>query len=400
MLRVAVFSSVLAATTFGQGLPIVPEGVVDCGNYDGSECTGEGPGCVGEGWFSKVNRVEPNLRVNAARICLDMGFDGWSDEEYGGNWGKLCRYPGEVIGSANKVGGSITQLGYTVSWKCTGSRDGSTDPPTSPPSVNPTGNPTEYPTGNPTENPTALPTPPPTSAPSVPATLVPTPNDGPSLPDPVVDCGKYDGAECTGEGPGCVGEGWFSKTNSLEPNLRVNALQICLDMGFEGADTEENGGNWRKQCRYPGNVIGQANKVGGELTEFGFTVSWKCTGSRNSPTEPSTQLPTPAPTNLPTSVPALPQCSLLSAEECEKASGEVMGISYGCKFDKRKDLCVRNPKCKKAHKANAKNKDPASCEADPNCDVKISMNGEGEIKKVKCRDNYAKNDPLQNDLEQ
>lgn len=390
MLRGAVLSSALAVTTVGQGLPVVPESVVDCGKYDGSECTGEGPGCVGEGWFSKTNRVDPNQRVNAARICLDMGFDGWDAEEYGGNWGKLCRYPGEVIGSANKVGGSITQLGYTVSWKCTGSRDGSTDPPSSPPTDNPTGNPTENPTEYQTENPTALPTPVPTPAPSAPITLEPTPNDGPSLPEPVVDCGKYDGAECTGEGPGCVGEGWFSKTNSNEPNLRVNALQICLDMGFEGVDSEEFGGNWRKQCRYPGNVIGQANKVGGDMTEFGFTVSWKCTGSRN----PSTQVPTPAPTNLP-----LPRCSLLSTEECDSVSGNVMGISYGCKFDKRKDMCVRNPKCKKAHKANAKNKDPASCEADPNCDVKISRNEEGEIKKVKCKDNYTKNDSVENELD-
>ena len=69
--------------------------------------------CVGDGWFSKTNTGN----VNAKQICIDQGHDE-TIVEYGGNTGKLCKYPGNIYGSPNFRGGSLKSLGYYVSWKC------------------------------------------------------------------------------------------------------------------------------------------------------------------------------------------------------------------------------------------------------------------------------------------
>jgi hypothetical protein len=92
------------------------------------------------------------------------------------------------------------------------------------------------------------------------------------------DCGEYEqlgnSRECFGKGAGCVGAGWFSKNNTG----KIDATQVCLDQGYEGADPEQYGGNWGHQCRHPGNSLTHFNKAGGALTAFGMTVSWKCLG--------------------------------------------------------------------------------------------------------------------------
>ena len=46
-----------------------------------------------------------------------MGFSGLSDS-YGGNWGTLCRYPGNRLGTTNHAGGSIDNFGATVTFRC------------------------------------------------------------------------------------------------------------------------------------------------------------------------------------------------------------------------------------------------------------------------------------------
>ena len=70
-------------------------GVVSCGN----------------GWFSKIT----DGYVNATKICRDQGYD-LEIVEYGGNHGTECRH------SNNTGGGSLTKLGFHVSWKCEGAR--------------------------------------------------------------------------------------------------------------------------------------------------------------------------------------------------------------------------------------------------------------------------------------
>ena len=62
------------------------------------------------------------------------------------------------------------------------------------------------------------------------------------------------------------GDGWFSKITS---GIRVNALQICIDHGYKGTITKY-GGNSGIQCQH------STSGGGGALTDFGYTVSWKC----------------------------------------------------------------------------------------------------------------------------
>lgn len=200
------------------------EDVVDCGKYDGEECVGKGVGCVGRRWFSKVSREETEMqRINAMIVCKENGYDG-TVLEYGGNWGNQCRHPGNNRESTNKAGGSLDQLGFTVSWRCEGKQNGC-------------GSHKIEPTPEPTIDPT-----------------MPSP-----LPDHVKDCGR----------------GWFSKIR--EP--RINARQICRDMGYNGG-VGDYGGNWGTECRYPGTGTlengGTPNKAGGDLENFGTTVTWEC----------------------------------------------------------------------------------------------------------------------------
>ena len=70
--------------------------------------------CVGDGWFSKITLTS---KVNAKQICIDQGYDG-KIVEYGGNWNKQCKYPGDKFGSPNRLGGSFQSFGFTVTWKC------------------------------------------------------------------------------------------------------------------------------------------------------------------------------------------------------------------------------------------------------------------------------------------
>ena len=71
------------------------------------------------------------------------------------------------------------------------------------------------------------------------------------LPSHVTDCG----------------DDWFSKIT--DPN--VNAIEICLGLGYSGTITEY-GGNRGIQCKHSN------TKSGGSLDNFGRTVSWKCAG--------------------------------------------------------------------------------------------------------------------------
>ena len=68
------------------------DGVVECGDR----------------WFSKITT---GIRVNAQQICIDHGYKG-TITEYGGNIGVQCKH------SSDGEGGSLTDFGYTVSWKC------------------------------------------------------------------------------------------------------------------------------------------------------------------------------------------------------------------------------------------------------------------------------------------
>ena len=82
------------------------------------------------------------------------------------------------------------------------------------------------------------------------------------LPAGVYDCGDTASHfECSP----CVGASWYSK----ESYGRVNAVQICIDQGYSG-EILTYGGNYGTVCRY---ADGQE---GGELTNYGQTVSWKC----------------------------------------------------------------------------------------------------------------------------
>ena len=69
-------------------------------------------------------------RVNATAICKALRFDGVSNE-YGGNFGQLCRYPGTRWGMPNHAGGSLHAFGTTVSWRCSGPGHGRVPPPAS-----------------------------------------------------------------------------------------------------------------------------------------------------------------------------------------------------------------------------------------------------------------------------
>merc|ERR1719510_1796451 len=62
----------------------------------------------GGGWYSKISK---NTRVNAVQSCKDQGYAG-EISQWGGNWGRQCEH------SNDRNGGDLTDLGYTVSWKC------------------------------------------------------------------------------------------------------------------------------------------------------------------------------------------------------------------------------------------------------------------------------------------
>merc|ERR1712241_1664765 len=114
-------------------------------------------------------------RVNANEICRSQGFPGQIADDYGGNWGSTCRYPGTQKGSPNKAGGSLTSFGYTVSWRCLGKRMCDGKPITPAPNLQ---------------------------------TKAPTPGLKCPLPRAdIVDCGHYDGEACKTQGVGCVTDG-------------------------------------------------------------------------------------------------------------------------------------------------------------------------------------------------
>jgi hypothetical protein len=82
--------------------------VKDCQYAENQQfCLNEGFKCVGSGWFSKISHG----RVDAREICVNEGYSGTVDE-YGGNWGVLCKYGNDLSG------GSPDSLGSWVSWKC------------------------------------------------------------------------------------------------------------------------------------------------------------------------------------------------------------------------------------------------------------------------------------------
>jgi len=82
----------------------LPNGVLDCGKSSSHyECNP----CVGNQWYSK----DTNGFVNAVEICKSQGYSGVI-REYGGTRGINCKY------SNDKKGGSLTEFGHTVSWKC------------------------------------------------------------------------------------------------------------------------------------------------------------------------------------------------------------------------------------------------------------------------------------------
>merc|ERR1719273_2410643 len=62
----------------------------------------------GGGWYSKITK---SGRVNVIQICKDQGYSG-TISQWGGNWGKRCQH------SNDQNGGELTNLGFTVSWKC------------------------------------------------------------------------------------------------------------------------------------------------------------------------------------------------------------------------------------------------------------------------------------------
>ena len=62
---------------------------------------------MGNQWYSK----DTTGKVNAVEICKSQGYSGVIIE-YGGNSGYNCKY------ANNKGGGSLTDFGSTVSWKC------------------------------------------------------------------------------------------------------------------------------------------------------------------------------------------------------------------------------------------------------------------------------------------
>ena len=68
---------------------------------------------VYDGWFSKIN----SGNVNAKQMYTEQGYPG-RIFEYGGNDGRLCKYPGKEDGTPNKLGGSWESFGFFVSWKC------------------------------------------------------------------------------------------------------------------------------------------------------------------------------------------------------------------------------------------------------------------------------------------
>lgn len=236
--------------------------VVHCDGYKGS-CSGAG--CVREkGWFSKITRD----RLNAVEVCRSQGFSGEISQEYGGNWGQQCRYPGTTKGNPNRAGGELKQFGYTVTWRCLGEQQCNGE---------------------------TVPTMPPTSP-----TLKPT-TDKKVCPlrEDIVDCGKHDGESCKSRGVGCVGRRWFSKVSREGDLQRVDAVQVCKEQGYSG-EILQYGGNWGYQCRHPGNDRQSTNRAGGELNSFGYTVAWRCEGTQQGCGAHKLE-PTPEPTQTPTS---------------------------------------------------------------------------------------------------
>lgn len=115
------------------------------------------------------------------------------------------------------------------------------------------------------------------------------------LPAEVTDCDEYAkqgfNRECMFQGAGCVPRlasytAWFSKTNTANPNQRVNAQQICRDQGYDGADARYYGGNWGHLCRHPGWNWWHYNKSGGTVQSLGSAVTWWCHGMRKCDNEP------------------------------------------------------------------------------------------------------------------
>jgi len=92
-------------------------------------------------------------------------------------------------------------------------------------------------------------------------------NEDTPLPSGVVECGLSENQQdCSN----CAGEGWYSH---LTIDECVDAIQICLDQGYDGK-IEEYGGNDGTQCEYSNNHAGKRP----DLHCFGSTVSWNCGG--------------------------------------------------------------------------------------------------------------------------
>ena len=75
--------------------------------------------CVRVGLTRVIMASVGGSRVNATAICILSGARGVSNE-YGGNYGDLCRYPGTRWGAPNHAGGSLQKFGTTVTWRCSG----------------------------------------------------------------------------------------------------------------------------------------------------------------------------------------------------------------------------------------------------------------------------------------
>jgi len=106
----------------------------------------------------------------------------------------------------------------------------------------------------------------------------------------IVNCAEYKNSygndrECYSKASsmddgGCVGDHWFSKT-STDPQILalVNADHVCKEHGYLGIDEDNWGYNEGRQCAFPGDHHGVANRQGGDAQAMGTKVSFKCAGS-------------------------------------------------------------------------------------------------------------------------
>merc|ERR1711879_401025 len=81
--------------------------------------------------------------------------------------------------------------------------------------------------------------------------------------------------------------------------------------GYDGVG--QYGGNWGHQCRYPGSN-GSPNKAGGNLDNFGFTVTFECVNGDQ---------PTGAPVGEPTASPSWKHSGIPTLQPTEKPIDDV-----------------------------------------------------------------------------